>query len=55
MRSAKHALYLLSAGDKVERSSKWIPVVLINIEDVASKKLELKIFWTLKINEFYLQ
>ena len=41
----------LLVGDKAEE----VHIVLIEIEDVASKKLGLQIFWTQKINEFPLQ
>ena len=42
--SAKHAHCRLSVGDKVDESSRWKHLVLINIEDVLSKKLGLQIF-----------
>ena len=41
---AKHAHYLLGVGDKVKKSFWQKHVVLIEIKDVASKKLELQIF-----------
>ena len=51
----KHAHYLLGVVNKVGQSSCWKQVVLIEIKDVASKKLGLQISWTLKINEFQLE
>ena len=36
-------------------SSRWNRMVLIEIKDVASKKLECQIFWKLKLNEFHQQ
>ena len=42
--SAKQPHYLLGVGDKVGVSSRWKHIVLIEIEDVASKKLEIQIF-----------
>ena len=52
LHSVRHAHYLLGVADKVEESSSWKHVVLIEIEDEASKKFGLQIFWTLKIKEF---
>ena len=40
----KHAHYLLGVDDKVGESSRWKHVVLIEIEDVARKKIRFKIF-----------
>ena len=51
--NAKYAHCLLVVGDKVRESFRWKHMVHIEIEDVASKKLGLQIFWTLKISEFY--
>ena len=45
---------MLGMGDKVGESSRWKHVVLMEIEDVASKKVGITIFWILKINEFHL-
>ena len=42
--SAKHAHCLLDVGDKFGESSRWKHMVLLEIEDVASKKLGLQIF-----------
>ena len=53
--SGKYTHYLLAVGDKVKELSQWKDLVLIEIKDVASKKLGLEIFWTMKINEFHLQ
>ena len=39
--SAKHTHYMLGVGNKVRELSRWKHVVLIEIEDVASKKLGL--------------
>ena len=50
--NTKHVHNLLDMSDKVGEWSRWKYVGLREIEDVASKKLE--IFWTLKIIEFYL-
>ena len=36
---AKHAYYLLGVGDKVWQLFRWKHVVLIEIENVATKKL----------------
>ena len=51
----KHTHNLLSASDKFEESSKRKNVSLIEIDHVASKKVGLQTFWTLKTNEFLLQ
>ena len=45
----------LGVIDQVCDLCKWKHVVLTEIEDVVSKKFELQIFLTLKINEFHLQ
>ena len=46
--SAKYAYYFY-------KNHLFLSRQLLNLGDVSNKKLELQIFWTLKINEFYLQ
>ena len=41
---AKHVHCLLDVGGKFRESSRWKHVILIKIEDVASKKFGLQIF-----------
>ena len=48
----KYGHYLLDVDDK---SSRWKHVVLTEIGGMASKKLDVQIFWTSKINEFHQQ
>ena len=43
----KYDCYLVSAGDKVGELSRWKYMILIEIEEVANKKLGHEIFWTL--------
>ena len=46
IRFAKYAHYLLGVAEEVWESSRWKYVVLIKIEDVASKKIGRQIYWT---------
>ena len=52
--NAKYVHHLLRVGDKIQESFWRKHMVLIEIKDVASKQLGVKIFWILKINEFHL-
>ena len=42
--SVNHAHYLLGVDNKIDELSRWKNSVLIEIEDVASKKLGFQIF-----------
>ena len=51
---AKHADYFFGVDDKVGELFRWRHMVLIEINDVSSEKLDLQIFWTSKINVLHL-